>query len=630
MPDIECVNAGDPKPHLNDLVFRRVVDTNPNAVWLLHLDGKIAYANARAKTTIGEIDSENWCDQWPPSNQAASNRAFDAALKGKPSRYRAFVSLHQTGRIYLDVDLSPLFYGDRTFQFLLCTAEDVTASVEEVSFLRSVIQQLPLSLTAKDADTGRYILFNRAAEDLYGISAEDTIGCTAAEAFQADRADAIGAADDRAVHSYEARLAVEEEFTDAPTARFISTRRAVTYDDAGPRHLVTLGEDITERRANSEALRVALESAEQASTAKSMFIANMNHEIRTPLNSVIAAAQMLADSALDQRQRKLASLIQAGGNTLCSLLSDILEVVRMEAGVVSLEAAPFRIANLIREAAQPFRLEAERRNLGFTQQVAPVADRWVMGDERRIGRVIDILLGNALKFTEQGSVSIALETRGADAYRVTVTDTGVGFDHCQKDAIFQRFEQCDTTHSRRFGGAGLGLAICRELCDLMGAQINCSSLPGKGSEFWLDLHLPSAPPRSEATATEVETPPNLSILIAEDNAANRAVLGLLLDEVAEVCMVENGAQAVETLRSRSFDLVLMDMQMPKMDGLTATSAIRDFERSMGRCSVPVIMLTANTHPDHVAASLAAGANLHLAKPITPATLFDAMNSVLAA
>jgi len=309
-------------------------------------------------------------------------------------------------------------------------------------------------------------------------------------------------------------------------------------------------------------------------------------------------------------------------------LSDILDIARIEAGAVKLDSAPFQFGDLVRDLAEPFGLEAERKGLTFNVTVAPCADGWLLGDRLRIRQIIANLLANAVKFTEQGSVAVSLDTVGDGRVRLTVVDTGIGFDERHKPRIFDRFHQIDSSHSRRFGGSGLGLAICRDLSELMGAELDCASELGRGSRFWLELNLPAAEVVVPAAAPEPKAPNELSILVAEDNAANRKVLELMLGPLADLCMVENGALAVQQIHHRRFDLVLMDMQMPEMDGLVATSAIRAFERSRGRALTPIIMLTANTHPDHVAASLAAGATLHLAKPVTPSVLFGAIESAL--
>jgi CheY-like chemotaxis protein len=276
----------------------------------------------------------------------------------------------------------------------------------------------------------------------------------------------------------------------------------------------------------------------------------------------------------------------------------------------------------------------------------------VCGDAVRLKQVLTNLVSNAVKFTPAGLVQMRVAWMGAGRYRFSVRDTGVGFDPAIKDRIFARFQQADGSITRRFGGTGLGLAISRQLVDLMGGELDCHSVPGEGSEFWLTLDLPAAAAdalketlahsTNDVNAPEIlEQPASASdevgderplrILIADDHATNRTVIQMILAQAgADLTLVEDGAQAVEAFRGTSFDLVLMDMQMPVLDGLSATAEIRRFEGVDGRARTPVIMLTANALPEHVASALEAGADRHHAKPVTAEPLFAAIAEVLAA
>jgi two-component system, sensor histidine kinase len=625
-----CAGEGQAGDGAAGFDHRRIIEASPDGIWLLGLDGRIDYANSRARAFMPAEGEAGWSELWPPNSRLAADRALRSALAGEARRFRSFLPDSGAGQahVYLDTEVSPLRDRAGRVTHVLATARDVTHEVEADAFLHNVVQLLPLSLTVKDVRSGRYVLFNRSAEDLYGASADDAIGMTAAEVFAPDMARAIAEADERAVASFEARRSFEMTVpTEGGGTRHIATRRSVTHDDSGPRHVLTLSEDVTDQRAGAEALRAALRSAEQASRAKSAFLANMSHEIRTPLNGIIAAVEMLARDDLADRPRRLVELIGASGEALHRLLSDVLDIARHEAGAIALEPAAFHIGDLVRELSALFGLEAERRGLALSLTVAPEADRGLVGDRFRIGQIVSNLLDNAIKFTERGAVGLALEAAGGGRVRITVTDSGIGFDPGQKALIFDRFQQTDSSATRRFGGSGLGLALCRALGELMGARLDCDSEPGRGSRFWFELDLPAADVPVAETA-DSEPPDGLSILVAEDHAANRAVLDLMLGSLAELCMVENGALAAQAVRSRRFDLVLMDMQMPEMDGLAATRAIRAYEEAVGQEPTPIIMLTANTGPEHVAASLAAGANLHLAKPVTPSALYGAVDQVL--
>jgi PAS domain S-box-containing protein len=609
--------------------FRQIIEASADGIWLIGLDGRVADANRCALSFMSSETASGWCGLWPADSQKAAERALKKAMRGDRSRFRSFLSLPRNAHVYLDTEVAPLHDADGAIIYLLATARNVTEQVEETAFLKRIVELMPLSLTVRDSQSEQYILFNRFSEALYKVSAEEAIGKTPTELFPLGVARAILDADAKAVESAEARKAIETEFpTDAGPRQF-TTRRAITFDDAGPRHLMTLSEDVTEQRAGANALRVALKAAEQASDAKTAFLANMSHEIRTPLNGVIAAVEMLAAQDLTEKQRALSDIIRSSSDTLHRLLSDILDVARIETGAIMLAPAPFHIGDLVRELCDLSRLEAARRGLDFELTIAPEAERTLLGDRLRLRQIMANLLGNAVKFTETGGISVTLEAAGRGV-RFVVADTGVGFDAALKSQIFNRFHQIDSSHTREFGGSGLGLAICQELCALMGAELDCESAPGLGSTFRLDLNLPAAELVEAPFAPGVGAPVGLSILVAEDHPANRAVLELMLESVAQLRMVENGALAVQELSATRFDLILMDMQMPEMDGLDATRAIRAMERSAGRPPTPIIMLTANTLPEHVAASLEAGADLHLAKPVTPSALFGAVDYVLSA
>ena len=391
--------------------------------------------------------------------------------------------------------------------------------------------------------------------------------------------------------------------------------------------VVTVCADITELKCDATALADARDTAEAANRAKSEFLANMSHEIRTPLNGVIGLAQALARTSLNAGQTEMLDLIQSSGHTLQALLGDILDLARVESGRLELADQPFDLTRAVHEAAQLYTEAASGKSLQFFVDIDPDAAVWVQGDDVRLKQVLTNLVSNAVKFTEQGFVSLTV-TRSARAdgvplLRFIVEDTGVGFDAAARRRLFTRFEQADGTITRRFGGSGLGLAICRQLADLMGGDLDCESEPGGGSAFILTLPLREVPAPAAARNPKVvpvgEEERPLRVLIADDHSTNRKVVELILGQTgAELVQAENGSEALTAFRAEAFDLVLMDMQMPVMDGLTATREIRLHETIHGLPTVPIIMLTANALPDHIAASKAAGANRHLAKP------FDAM------
>jgi len=393
--------------------------------------------------------------------------------------------------------------------------------------------------------------------------------------------------------------------------------------------MVTVCNDITDLKRDAHALTEARDAAEAANRAKSEFLANMSHEIRTPLNGVIGLTQALARTKLTPDQTEMLELIQSSGHTLQTLLSDILDLARVESGRMEIASEPFDLARAVREAAQLYAAGAAEKGLSFFVDIEPEAATWIQGDVVRVKQVLTNLVSNAVKFTDQGFVSLTAargqRADGSAMLRFTVEDTGVGFDAEARDRLFTRFEQADGTITRRFGGTGLGLAICRQLAGMMGGDLDCESEPGGGSAFILTLPLIEAQEPSAVVEAEPDTgdfePHRIRVLLADDHPTNRRVVELILGQAAvDLTSVEDGAQAVAAYREGAYDLVLMDMQMPVMDGLTATREIRLHEAAMGLGRTPIVMLTANALAEHVAAGQAAGADRHLAKPFNAGEL----------
>ncbi len=394
--------------------------------------------------------------------------------------------------------------------------------------------------------------------------------------------------------------------------------------------IVTVCTDITDLKRDARALADARDAAQAANKAKSQFLANMSHEIRTPLNGVIGVAQALARTELSPTQQEMLDLVHSSGQTLQVLLSDILDLARVESGRLELADEPFDLGRTMREAAQLYESMAREKDLQFFVDIAPEADAWVRGDAVRIKQILTNLVSNAVKFTGTGFVSLSAaagpDLNGRPTLRCSIEDSGIGFDAVTRERLFSRFEQADGAITRKFGGSGLGLAISRQLAEMMGGELDCESEPGGGSAFFLTF------PLRPATATVVEVPPEdsgasdrgvLRVLLADDHPVNRKVVEMILAQIeVEITSVEDGAQALEAFRDADFDLILMDMQMPVMDGLTATREIRLHEAAMGLPRTPVVMLTANALAEHIVAAEAAGADRHLAKPFDAAELLD--------
>jgi len=378
-------------------------------------------------------------------------------------------------------------------------------------------------------------------------------------------------------------------------------------------------------------LRAARVKADSANRSKSEFLANMSHEIRTPLNGVVGVAELLAAAKLPKREHDMVEIIRSSGQSLERLLSDVLDLARVEAGQLTIETAPFHAGDLVRSVAGLARLRADEKSLSLNVDIAPELEAWFLGDATRVRQILTNLVSNAVKFTAAGAVTITAQAPNDQNLRFVVTDTGVGFDAVAKARLFARFQQADGSITRRFGGSGLGLAISRQLASLMGGELDCESEPGKGSSFWFAAPFDRAlgPAEDAAAAAALHPDRSVRVLVADDHATNQTVIRMMLDQFGvDVVLVDNGAEAVERLERETFDLVFMDMQMPVMDGLEATRAIRKAERVTGRRRTPVIMLSANALPEHIEASRLAGADGHVSKPVTAASLLAALNTAL--
>lgn len=388
------------------------------------------------------------------------------------------------------------------------------------------------------------------------------------------------------------------------------------------------------RQLTEEMMR-ARDLAQAGEQAKADFVSNISHEIRTPLNGVLGMAQVMEANDLPADQRQRLKIIRESGAVLLDLLNDVLDLSKIDAGKVELERAPFRPDEVGRAVCAAFQAMASEKGVNLRFEADVAANLVRQGDPLRVRQIISNLVSNAVKFTEQGEVTLSVTVTGG-LVTYMVADTGVGLAPEQLPQLFEKFSQADTSTTRRFGGTGLGLSICAGLVELMGGGIEVTSAVGEGATFTVELPLPHvagevshSPPSEDVTVAPASYLSGLKVLAAEDNAVNLMVLRALLQPLdIELTAASDGAEAVAAFEHGAFDLILMDIQMPGMNGVDATRAIRRVEAARGGNRTPIIALSANVMEHQLAEYRAVGMDGHVAKPLDAAALYEAIGTKL--
>ncbi|WP_320821042.1 ATP-binding protein [Thalassolituus sp.] len=416
----------------------------------------------------------------------------------------------------------------------------------------------------------------------------------------------------------------------------------VRYPDSDHIDILMAGLDVTESIANQQALEVAnrqireaLNTAKNANRTKSIFLASMSHEIRTPMNGVLGAAELLLDSPLDKEQRGCVEIIHSSSHVLLDIINDILDLSKIESGKLEIEAVDFDLNQLLNDLFHLFHQPARQKELSLIYRFDNKIPTIWRGDPKRIRQIVTNLLSNAVKFTHQGHIELHVEGQrlNGDSYQlqIHVNDTGIGIPESKQEQIFSAFRQADTSTSRQYGGTGLGLTICRHLAIAMGGSITLKTAADKGSSFTLSLalllgdadKLQILQPSTARPAIDFRT----KILLAEDNPVNQKIAEKMLTRMGLRCTsVNNGQEAVRAVIKENFDLILMDVNMPILDGISATQQIRDF--GAAKSTIPILALTANAMMEDRQRCLDAGMNGFISKPIRMDSLRAAIASLL--
>jgi two-component system sensor histidine kinase/response regulator len=493
--------------------------------------------------------------------------------------------------------------------------------------LALLLDSLPDPVFYKDTQ-GRYLGCNAAYAAFAGMSAEEIKGKTADDLrFTREALDRIHARDAFVLGTLQPHAA--ESWTSYPDGRRLLFESVVSplWDAEGrPSGLLGVGRDITARKRQEEETRRAKELAEDATRMKSEFLANMSHEIRTPMNAIIGLSHLVLKTPLDARQRDCLHKLQAAGQHLLGLIDDILDISKIEAGKLELDPAPFEAPALFEELRMLMGEKCEAKGLDLSMRVEPGLPGVLVGDSLRLRQILLNFVNNAVKFTERGGIVVSVQAaeRGSDSLllRFCVRDTGIGLSPEQQARLFQSFTQADASTTRRFGGTGLGLAISKRLAERMGGDVGLDSALGAGSTFWFTARV-GIGARADAAAQGagcvvepvLEALRGRRVLLVEDNDINQLVARELLEEIGLVVDVaDNGAQALDMVQRTDYALLWMDMQMPVMDGVSATRAIRALA---GLRQPPVVAMTANATEQDRQKCLQAGMDDFLIKPFEP-------------
>ena len=626
-------------------------------VSISNLGGEIIYANDRFCDISGYSRAELLGANHRIVKSGLHPPEFFEALwrtiaQGKVWRGEICNRTKQGVPYWVDVTVVPMLGSHGLPEQYIAIRTDISARKaaeaqlqEQLHFVEVLLEAAPTAIYLKDT-SGRYLRFNKAFEDLFGIDRAQWVGKTVFDLVPGEAAAWMAAKDQELYRSGQMQI-YESSFVQRSSGVLLDGlyRKALLTDsDGNITGLVGTILDITARNRLSEALQTAKLRAEAANQAKSDFLANMSHEIRTPMNGVIGMTDLALDTPLSPVQRNYLEIVKSSAKSLMVILNDILDFSKIEAGKLNIESVRCCLPDTITDTLKTIEARASKKGLALISVFEPGLPQWVWTDPGRIRQVLTNLCDNAIKFTAQGSVTVQTSAQagvdGACEIHVAVRDTGIGIPKEKQQGVFEAFTQADASTTRQFGGTGLGLTICARLVALMGGRIWVESTPGEGSTFHFTLLVrlgaAQALPTSELLASVPEVTPEpesgperaLQVLLVEDHPVNQMLATVILERWGyTVVLASNGREAVDLFASQRWDIVLMDMQMPVMGGLEATTLIRASE--LPGQHTPIIAMTANAMAADRQACLDVGMDGYVAKPFNAATLKAAIDLGLA-
>ncbi len=651
-PDITQRKQAEEALRESEERFRIMADSCPTMIWVTDAEGENRFSNRTYLEFFGvsyeRVGGNGWQPLIHPDDRAEYIRVFLRAVQERTAcTVQARVRRGDGQWRWVVSDAAPRWSPGGEFLGHVGTTADITERKEAEAAVRNSEEKF--RQFAENSHEVFWMMTADASEILYVNPVYETIWERTCESLYRNPmswAESIVPEDQESSHAcferqMQGKCEVSEYRIKTPggVERWIADRAFPIRDQSGQLIRVAgIAEDITERKRYEADLVRAREAADAANQAKSSFLANMSHEIRTPMNGIVGMLQLLAETELTPEQRRYAKVAQASGRTLLSLIDDILDLSKIEAHRVTLERLNFNLRSVIEEVLESLRPQANAKGLGLTGRFTVETPEVVRGDPQRLRQVLVNLVANAVKFTERGQVtltaSLVSREQGKSVVRLEIVDTGIGIRAEQASQLFSPFVQADSSTTRKYGGTGLGLAISKQLVEMMGGKIGLESREGQGSTFWFTVvfedpavsgvaqELPqgkrpgaAGKPSSGRLTAPAKTAPGsgeFRILVAEDNPTNQLVILAQLGKLGyRATAVGNGAEAIEELGKQKYDLVLMDCQMPVMDGYAATRRIRE----SGNLRIPVVAVTAHVMAGDQDKCLRAGMDDYLAKPV---------------